>query len=288
MGAAAVRQREAGQGAARPSLGARGEQLDEPELGELLDQPDDLGVRRGTGGPAPARWQRPRGSGPSGSYRTGVTPGTSASAASPSSCGHQNGLDVDHGRQVTHGPLTRLGLTWGGVVGRVRRAMVAALLGLALAGCATFPDEGPRDWRDKLEERASSAARRSSPSPRSRARPHRAIHPGRRPCARSGCEDPDPQVVATCLEPVGAIAVLPDARAALVGERATGRILRVQRDLEPQLVTTVAVDASGGGGLPGSRSPPATPRTSSSTPTSRRRRTTGWSGSRRASRPSPC
>jgi len=45
--------------------------------------------------------------------------------------------------------------------------------------------------------------------------------------------------------------VLPDGLSALVGERATGRVLRVQRGLDPVLVTTVSVDATGGGGLTG-------------------------------------
>ena len=66
-----------------------------------------------------------------------------------------------------------------------------------------------------------------------------------------GCDDPDLQVVATCLAPVSAVAVLPDARSALVAERTTGRVLRVQRGTDPVLVTTVPVDASGGGGLTG-------------------------------------
>ena len=66
-----------------------------------------------------------------------------------------------------------------------------------------------------------------------------------------GCDDPDLQVVATCLAPVSAVAVLPDARSALVAERTTGRVLRVQRGMDPVLVTTVPVDATGGGGLSG-------------------------------------
>jgi glucose/arabinose dehydrogenase len=57
-------------------------------------------------------------------------------------------------------------------------------------------------------------------------------------------------VVATCLAPVTAIAVLPDARTALVAER-TGRVLRVQHGVDPVLVTTVPVDTTGGGGLTG-------------------------------------
>ena len=56
--------------------------------------------------------------------------------------------------------------------------------------------------------------------------------------------------MATCLAPVTAIAVLPDARTALVAER-TGRVLRVQRGVDPVVVTTVPVDTAGGGGLTG-------------------------------------
>lgn len=39
--------------------------------------------------------------------------------------------------------------------------------------------------------------------------------------------------------------------AALVGERTTGRVLRVARGQEPELVATVPVDPTGGGGLTG-------------------------------------
>jgi glucose/arabinose dehydrogenase len=63
--------------------------------------------------------------------------------------------------------------------------------------------------------------------------------------------DPDPQVVATCLNPIGAIAVLPDPETALVGERTTGRVLRVAKDRPPVLVATIPVDGGGGGGLTG-------------------------------------
>lgn len=130
--------------------------------------------------------------------------------------------------------------------------MVAALLGLLLAGCATFPDQGPREWRDKLEGAGELGGPPLVPAPDSLPTPvpDQAGQPGGGTPA-GGCVDPDPQVVATCLEPVGAIAVLPDARSALVGERATGRVLRVQKGSEPQLVATVPVDTAGGGGLTG-------------------------------------
>jgi glucose/arabinose dehydrogenase len=135
----------------------------------------------------------------------------------------------------------------------VRRATAAVLLGLLLAGCATFPDSGPRDWHAKLEGVGELGGPPVVPEPTSPPPPPGSGGAGRsgQPQAPSGCVDPDPQVVATCLEPVGAIAVLPDGRSALVGERITGRVLRVERGSEPVLVTTVPVDASGGGGLTG-------------------------------------
>ncbi|WP_308283339.1 PQQ-dependent sugar dehydrogenase [Pseudonocardia nigra] len=139
------------------------------------------------------------------------------------------------------------------MVGRVRRAVAAALLGLMLAGCAEFPDAGPREWQEKLEGVGELGGPPVVPesSPPQPPPPGGGAGESGAPQPPSGCEDPDPQVVATCLEPVGAIAVLPDGRSALVGERATGRVLRVERGTEPELVTTVPVDPTGGGGLTG-------------------------------------
>jgi glucose/arabinose dehydrogenase len=134
----------------------------------------------------------------------------------------------------------------------VRRAVAAALLGLMLAGCATFPDNGPREWREKLENSGELGGPPVIPDPSSSPatpEPDGGQQGGGAP--PSGCVDPDPQVVATCLNPVSAIAVLPDGRSALVAERASGRVLRVQRNLDPVLVATVPTDPAGGGGLTG-------------------------------------
>ncbi|MFC4946375.1 PQQ-dependent sugar dehydrogenase [Pseudonocardia sp. GCM10023141] len=138
------------------------------------------------------------------------------------------------------------------VHGRFRRGVAAVLLGLLLTSCATFPDQGPRDWKEKLEGAGELGGPPVIPDPDA------AVPPPPGPAGQSatppavgGCTDTDPQVIATCLEPVGAIAVLPDARSALVGERATGRILKVQKDTDPQLVASVPVDTAGGGGLTG-------------------------------------
>jgi glucose/arabinose dehydrogenase len=59
-------------------------------------------------------------------------------------------------------------------------------------------------------------------------------------------------VVATCLEPISALVVLPgSALMGLAAERTTGRILRVQRERPTQEISTLAVDSSGDGGLTG-------------------------------------
>ncbi len=134
----------------------------------------------------------------------------------------------------------------------MRRAAAAALLGLLLAGCATFPDNGPREWKEKLENAGELGGPPVIPQPTPPSTPP---PPDGGPQAGDAppppCVDPDPQVVATCLDPVSAIAVLPDGRTALVAERGTGRVLRVQRGSDPVLVTVVPTDPSGGGGLTG-------------------------------------
>src|SRR5688572_11415606 len=139
----------------------------------------------------------------------------------------------------------------------MRRGAAVALLGLLLAGCASFPDSGPREWREKVEGTGGLGGPPLVPEPEfptpQQPEGGSGTAPGQSgpPPPASGCTDPDPQVVATCLEPVGAVAVLPDAETALVAERATGRVLQVRKGSEPRLVTTVPTDASGGGGLTG-------------------------------------
>jgi glucose/arabinose dehydrogenase len=139
------------------------------------------------------------------------------------------------------------------MIGRVWRAVAGVALVLALAGCATFPDAGPRDWREKVEGAGELGGPPLVPEPGPSGEPPGSPQDSD-PSATAepvGCSDPDLQVVATCLAPVSAVAVLPDSRTALVAERTTGRVLRVQRGTDPVLVTTVPVDPSGGGGLTG-------------------------------------
>ncbi|TCK20842.1 glucose/sorbosone dehydrogenase [Pseudonocardia endophytica] len=135
----------------------------------------------------------------------------------------------------------------------MRRAAVAAAVVAALAvvgGCATFPDEGPRDWRPKAEGQgelggppALSPSGEPAPPPSGQQPPPSSSGGSSSP---QPCVDPDPQVVATCLAPVGAIAVLPTGDEALVGERTTGRVLQVKKGTPPREVTRVPVDPATG------------------------------------------
>ena len=132
-----------------------------------------------------------------------------------------------------------------------RRGLAAGLLAFLLAGCATFPDDGPRNWQPKIEGAGELGGPPSVGEPSTPDAPPPSSAPSDKPQVPPACVDPDPQVVVTCLNPVGAIAVLPDSTTALVGERTTGRVLQVAKDREPVLVATVPVDAAGGGGLTG-------------------------------------
>ncbi|ANY05637.1 hypothetical protein [Pseudonocardia sp. HH130630-07] len=117
--------------------------------------------------------------------------------------------------------------------------LVAALLAaLALvSGCVAFPDSGARDWRPKAEGAGELGG---PPDVGPTGEPPPPPPPqGGGPTPSGPCEDPDPQVVAACLGPVGAVAVLPPGDRALVAERDTGRVLQVQADTDPVPVTTL-------------------------------------------------
>ncbi|MDQ3885611.1 MAG: PQQ-dependent sugar dehydrogenase [Actinomycetota bacterium] len=129
--------------------------------------------------------------------------------------------------------------------------LVAALLAIALlASCAAlpeFPEHGSGQWRLKPE--IGPQADLPPQVPHALGPPGGA--PELPPRGPGGCSDPDPAVVATCLAPVSAIAVLPGGQSALVAERTTGRIVRVERGVPPVEIATLAVEATGDGGLTG-------------------------------------
>ncbi len=133
-------------------------------------------------------------------------------------------------------------------------SVVITVVAVVTSGaCARFPEDHPNAWRDQpslqpMKGPQPSIEGEAPPPPESGNGPPQAQQ---QPPAPVGCHDPDPSVIATCLDPVGAIVVLPGDQAALVGERATGRILRVQQGKPPVEVARVPADPSGDGGLTG-------------------------------------
>lgn len=123
-----------------------------------------------------------------------------------------------------------------------------------LAGCAGADAKAP-DWRPKPSFNAEGGPNAQLPAPSgpppSTNPPANPPAPSQPPPPSGTAAGPDPVVVATRLAAPTAIAVLPDGTA-LVGERTTGRIVRVQpRAGQPvRTVRTLAgVDATGDGGL---------------------------------------
>lgn len=136
--------------------------------------------------------------------------------------------------------------------------LVAGVLGgvLLTAGCATFTDQPPPEsWRPQEQLTPQGGPEPQVPGEGQGGEPGggRAERPTEIP-PPDGCTDYDPAVIGTCMDTITAVAALPgDGRdpTALVGERRTGRILRVKMGSDPQLVATVPVDGSTDGGLTG-------------------------------------
>ena len=136
--------------------------------------------------------------------------------------------------------------------------MAAATVGgmLVTAGCTTIAEQ-PENWQPQEQLQPQAAPEPQGPGSDG---PGEGPGEGRRQPPPTnipppnGCVDFHPAVIATCLNQVTAVAALPgDGRdpTALVGERGTGRILRVKRDTDPEVVAVAPVDASTDGGLTG-------------------------------------
>lgn len=132
--------------------------------------------------------------------------------------------------------------------------MTAALLGLT--GCADFSAE-PAEAT--IQASLSAAAMHpqeddSFPIPTTPVAPS-SSDPSASPSPttpQDPCRPADPTIIAACLDAPWGLAVLPDGVSALVGERTTGRILRVAPQTEPVEVARVdGIDATGDGGLLG-------------------------------------
>lgn len=130
---------------------------------------------------------------------------------------------------------------------------MAGVAALALAGCTSdggeTPDYRPSPERTNVEGDPGARISPIIPVP-SLSGSASAPGTGGQPPSSSAGNGPDPQVVATKLRnPVG-LTLLPDGTA-LVGERTSGRIVRVQPQAGQPVPTvrTLSVDASGDGGL---------------------------------------
>lgn len=125
----------------------------------------------------------------------------------------------------------------------VARSVTVAVLGVAvLTGCARFDDSLASPFEP--EPTGGNFAELIPPEDRQTPTPEEEAEEPEGPCV-----DPDPAVVATCLEPTAGLTVLPTGGAALVAERPTGRILTVAPETEPQEYAHIDVDAAGDGGL---------------------------------------
>ena len=136
--------------------------------------------------------------------------------------------------------------------------LVASVLGgvLMTAGCASFVEQPPPpSWKPQEQLTPQGGPEPEVPGEKKPGEggggggnDQKEIPPP------DGCTDYNPTVIGTCLDTVTAVAALPgDGQdpTALVGERRTGRILRVKRGTEPQVVATIPVDGSTDGGLTG-------------------------------------
>jgi glucose/arabinose dehydrogenase len=142
------------------------------------------------------------------------------------------------------------------MVRRIKLA-VCVLGGLLMSACATFtPQPPPESWHPQQELTPQAGPEPQVPGegsqPDPQGQPPRGAPTSIPP--PNGCTDYNPLVIGTCLNPVAAVAALPGSAAdpiALVGERTTGRILRVRKGSDPVVVATIPVDAGTDGGLTG-------------------------------------
>jgi len=140
---------------------------------------------------------------------------------------------------------------------RWRTLVAGVTVGGALlsAGCAAFSDQ-PEDWHPQSEltpqappepELPGDSGGATGQSQPKQPKPSDVPPP-------DGCKDYNPAVIGTCMSTVVSVAAVPgdgQEPAAYVGERDTGRILRVKRGAQPRVVATIPVDAKTDGGLTG-------------------------------------
>lgn len=122
-----------------------------------------------------------------------------------------------------------------------------AAAGVALAGCADFDGSAAAEteW-SKAPELTPEQAPHPEP-PRTPTEAPSSVPPP------DGCTDHDQAVIATCLDTAVAVAAFPDGAvpAGVAAEQESGKVMRVEQGKKPKLLTTLKVNAAGGGGLTG-------------------------------------
>ncbi|MBF6173662.1 PQQ-dependent sugar dehydrogenase [Nocardia blacklockiae] len=127
------------------------------------------------------------------------------------------------------------------VAGRV--ALSLAVTAGLLAGCARFDESASDPFTPAPTIRPEGVGPTTPQAPSTKKRP-----PG-------PCEDPDPTVVASCVNESTGVLAMPDGTTGIVAERATGKIFLIDtQDPGPwpyymKQIAQVDVDASGDGGL---------------------------------------
>jgi glucose/arabinose dehydrogenase len=127
-----------------------------------------------------------------------------------------------------------------------------------LAGCADFTQEAaPSNWSQAPTLSPEAPPNPVLPGQSGQGAGGNALQQPADPTSvppPQGCQDFNPAVIATCLNPVSAVVALPgtqDDPVGLAAERTTGRILRVHKGSDPVVVATLPVNTAGGGGLTG-------------------------------------
>ncbi|QBJ95166.1 oxidoreductase [Rhodococcus sp. ABRD24] len=128
-----------------------------------------------------------------------------------------------------------------------RRAGGVAICATALivtAGCAEFDDSASSAFTPEPTFGSGAEVQPFEPPAPSSVAPDPAS-------PDDPCVDRDANIVATCLDTTGGLAMLPGGDSALVAERRTGRILRVAPGTMPTEFARIPVDSSSDGGLLG-------------------------------------
>lgn len=121
--------------------------------------------------------------------------------------------------------------------------MVFAFTATILAGCADFDESTTTPFTPEPTAQSTIDMQPQNPQP--------STTPTQTPQAGplSPCQDPDPSVIATCLDTTGGLLTLPDGTSGLVAERRTGRIMQIAPGQTPIEIAKVDVDGSSDGGL---------------------------------------